>query len=27
MAYRVLNKTLVRGGVEADSPKVGPVEA
>ncbi len=27
MAYRVLNKTLVRSGVEADSPKVGPVEA
>ena len=27
MAYRVLNKTLVRAGVEADSAKVGPVEA
>ena len=26
MAYRVLNKALVRSGVEADSPKVGPVE-
>ena len=26
MAYRVLNKTLVRAGVEAESAKVGPVE-
>ena len=27
MAYRVLNKTLIRAGVESDSAKVGPVEA